>query len=325
MDDLTTLLREAVEDVEPTDRRAELHERVAVAARRRRRRYVVTGSLLAAAVVVTGVTVATRQSDDPGPHFDGPPKAIDRTRDHRPAYALYYLGKTPQGTRLFREFRDGPGPESTPAAALSLLQSAPTDPDYRTLWPIGTFSDAQVVNDVIDVEVADPASVGNQLDGMSAGDANLSVEQVIYTVQASVQQQLPVQFTHDGSPIAQVLGVPTSEPLERAAQLDVLAWASISNPSDRRVVEGSFSADGQASSFEGNVPWELKDPDGTVVLHGNAQAFGYLDRLYPWATGPIDVSGLAPGDYTFVVMTDDPSGGAEGAGPTVDTRTVIIK
>jgi len=33
---------------------------------------------------------------------------------------------------------------------------------------------------------------------------------------------------------------------------------------------------------------------------------------------------LAPGDYTFVVMTSDPSDG-EGGGPTVDTRTVIIK
>jgi hypothetical protein len=324
MDDLTTLLREAVEDVEPTDRRAELRERVAVSSRHRRR-YAVTGGLLAAAVVVTGVAVAVRQSDDPEPEPVSPPTAIDRSRDHRPAYALYYLGQTPQGQRLFREFRTGPGPTMTPAAAISLLQSAPDDPDYRTLWPTGTFSDAQVVNDVIDVEVADPTSVGSRPDGMSASDAALSVEQVIYTVQAAVQDELPVQFTHDGSPIAQVLGVPTSEPVARAAELDVLALASISDPTDRRVVMDSFSANGVASSYEGNVPWELKDSDGIVVLHGTAQAFGYLDRLYPWATGRIDVSDLDPGEYTFVVMTDDPSGGAEGAGPTVDTRTVIIK
>ncbi len=33
-----------------------------------------------------------------------------------------------------------------------------------------------------------------------------------------------------------------------------------------------------------------------------------MDKLYPWET-EIDVSDLAPGDYTFAAMTDDPSGG----------------
>ena len=148
---------------------------------------------------------------------------------------------------------------------------------------------------------------------------------MIYTVQAAAGDSLlPVQFVHDGNPVAEVGGLPTSEPLDNAPQLDVLALASISVPADRRVVEGSFSANGRASSFEGNVPWELRDADDNVVREGSAQTFGSVDRLDPWATGPIDVSDLDPGEYTFVVMTDDPSDG-EGPGPTVDTRTVIIK
>jgi hypothetical protein len=72
------------------------------------------------------------------------------------------------------------------------------------------------------------------------------------------------------------------------------------------------------------VPWELRDPDGNVVREGTTQTYGWEDHLYPWATGPIDVSDLDPGEYTFAVMTADPSDG-EGPGPTVDTRTVIIK
>ena len=324
MDDLTTLMREAVEDVEPTDRRAELRELVAVSTRTRHLRYAITGGLLAAAVVVTGIAVGVRTSDGPEPEPSSPGRAVDRSRDYRPAYGLYYLGDTQLGRRLFREFRTGPGPEMTPAAAISLLQSEPDDPDYSTLWPADTFSDAHVDGDVIEVEVADPASVGNRLDGMSAADAKLSIDQVIYTVQAAVQEQLSVQFTHDGSPIAQMLGVSTSEPLARGAQLEVLALASISDPAERRVVEDSFSARGVASSFEGEVPWELRDSEGAVVDSGNAQSFGDVDRLYPWATGQIDVSDLDPGEYTFVVTTADPSGG-EGPGPMVDTRTVIIK
>jgi len=324
MDDLTTLMRDAVEDVEPTDRRPELREAVAVASRRRFRK-TLAGGLLAAAVVVTGVAVTINQTDHDEPEPSGPPRAIDRSHDRRPAYALYYLGDTPQGDRLYREFRDGPGPQTTPAAAISMLQSEPDDPEYRSLWPAGTFSDAQVVGDVIQVEVADPAGVGDLPNGMSPADAELSVDQVIFTVQGAIQQELPVQFTHDGSPLAQVLGVPTSEPLVAHEPVDVLALVSISAPSDRRVVEDYFSANGRASSFEGNVPWELWAPDGTVVRKGTAQSFGWEDRLYPWATGRIDVSDLPPGDYTFVVSTADPSGGTDHFVPTVDTRTVIIK
>lgn len=322
MDDLATLMREAVVDVEPTDRRAELLDRVAVASRQRRRRYTVGGSLLAAAVVVTGVAVATHQSDDAEVQPAGSSHAVDRSRDHRPAYALYYVGETPQGPRLYREFRTGPGPELTPAAAISLLQSAPDDPDYTSYWSPGQLLGAEVVGDVIQVDV-DP-SVTAAADGQPLDD--LALQQVVYTVQAAAGDVLlPVRFVHDGNPVAEVGGLPTSEPLGSAPQLDVLALASISDPTERRVVDGSFSARGRASSFEGTVPWQLRASDGTVVRSGAAQSYGWGDHLYPWATGQIDVSDLDPGDYEFVVMTDDPSGGAEGVGPTSDTRTVIIK
>jgi hypothetical protein len=319
MDDLTTLLREAVEDVEPTDRRAELRELVAASSKSRHLRYAITGGLLAAAVVVTGVAVAVQQSDEPDTPTTGSKRAVDRTREHRPAYALYYVGETPQGPRLYREFRDGPGPETTPDAAISLLLSQPDDPDYESYWSPGQLLGATVVNDVIQVDV-DPALVAE------APLNDLALQQVIFTVQAAVESDtpLPVQFVHDGKPVAEVGGLPTSEPLANVPQLEVLALASISAPSERRVVVDSFSANGRASSFEGSVPWELRAPDGTVVREATAQTFGSTDRLDPWATGQIDVSDLDPGEYTFVVMTDDPSGG-EGPGPTVDTRTVIIK
>jgi hypothetical protein len=317
MDDLTTLLREAVEDVEPTDRRAELRELVAVSTRSRHRRYAVTGGLLAAAVVVTGVAVGVRTSGEPETPPAGSKHAVDRTSERRPAYALYYVGDTPQGLRLFREFRAGPGPEISTDAAIEMLLAAPDDPDYTSYWSEGQLLGASVEDGVIEIDV-DPARVAGPLD-------DLALQQVIYTVQAAAGDALlPVQFVHDGNPVAEVGGLPTSEPLAHAPQLDVLALASINDPSERRVVVDSFSANGRASSFEGTVPWQLKSPEGDVVREGSAQTFGSTDRLDPWATGPINVSDLEPGDYTFVVMTADPSGG-EGPDPTVDTRTVIIK
>ena len=83
------------------------------------------------------------------------------------------------------------------------------------------------------------------------------------------------------------------------------------------MVSGTFTAQGRASSFEGNVPWSLRDDDGTVVREGFATA-GMEEQLVPWETEPIDVSDLAPGTYTFEART-------EGGRPFTDTRTVVIQ
>lgn len=321
MDDLTTLLHEAVEHVEPTDRLAELRARTRRPSRARW--YAVGGAVLATAAVVTGIAIAARPSSDPGPGPSNHPTATDSATAALSATPVYYIGSTPQGPRLFREFQQSPPLGSH---LLRLVESPPMDPDYSTPWPAGSFGDVVVRADLgqIDVTLAD-ASLHDRPAGMSAEMADLAIEQAIYSVQAVVQQRLPVQFRRGGNPVDQVLGVPTSEPLDRAPQNDVLALVNITNPSEGREVEGSFSAEGLANSFEATVPWQLRDPGGDVVLQGSAQAEGWMDRLYPWETEPIDVSDLAPGTYTFLAMTDDPSGGAEGAGPTVDTRTITIR
>jgi hypothetical protein len=319
MDDLGTLMREAVEHVDPMPRQRELWDGVNVATKRRTRNRTV-GGLLAAAVLVTGgVVAATHQHSGHEVSPSGPPRAVDRS-SARFVYGIYYVGQTPYGPRLYREFRAGSAKDKNLADALSLLEATPVDPDYQTSWHDGQLLGATVVNGVIDVEV-DPSTTG-PLEGVPGSD--LVVQQAIYTLQGVVGDRLPVQFMANGSPVAEVFGVPTGEPLTQAPELDVLALVSISDPSDRRVVEDYFSARGVASSFEGNVPWQLEAPDGTVVEHGNATSFGSEDHLYPWATGHIDVSGLDPGEYTFKVMTDDPSDG-EGPGPYVDTRAIIVK
>jgi len=240
--------------------------------------------------------------------------------------SVYDLGGTPQGTRLFREFRREPGDSAGIEDALRALSATPDDPDYRTLWPRDAFQGGFVDYDggLITVLLRD-GSLHDRPAGMTAEEAALSIEQVVYTVQAYAQQRLPVSFQVEGQPVDQVLGVATSEPLSQGAEVDVLALVSISSPSEGRVVEGHFSADGVAMSFEGTVPWELRDADGTVVDSGFSTGTFDPEHLTAWETGDIDVSDLAPGTYTFVALTDDPSGGAEGPGATSDTRTVTIR
>ena len=333
MDDreLSTLLSDAVADVEPADRLAEIRARTAPHASRRGW-YAAGGTLLAVAAAVTAIALAANQdsprAEDPGPVASQSPDSTTPTPQMSVSPA-YYLGETPMGTRLYREFRrvegDAEGAAPLPTA-IQLLELPPDDPDYRTPWPVGAFETARVIGDgvdpLIEVLIADE-TLRNRPADMSDVEAAIAVEQVIYTVQAVVGERLPVQFRLGENPIDQVLGVQTNEPLVAAPQLDVLALVNISNPSEGLEVQDSFVADGRASSYEGTVPWQLRDERGAVVRQGFAQA-GMDDHLVPWETEPIDVSDLEPGSYVFVAQISDPSDG-EGPGPFEDTRTIVVR
>ncbi len=119
-----------------------------------------------------------------------------------------------------------------------------------------------------------------------------------------------------------MLGIDTSAGIKAAPQLDVLNLVNVTTPEEGATVSGSFTATGVASSFEATVPWEIRQGD-QVVKKGFSTAEGWLDKLYPWEA-EVDVSDLAPGEYTFVAMTDDPSGG-EGFGPSEDSKTITVE
>ncbi len=59
------------------------------------------------------------------------------------------------------------------------------------------------------------------------------------------------------------------------------------------------------------------------MLDGFATAEGWVDKLYPWETD-VDLSGVAPGSYTFAALTDDPSA-ARVPGPFEDTKTITVE
>jgi hypothetical protein len=319
-DQMSTLFHEAVDGIEPTDRLGAIRQQTHGPSRTRW--YVAGGAVLAAAAVVIGVGIAVQPSTGPGPGPSNEPTAVD-SGPPSTAIAAYYYGQTPQGPRLFREFHQTKSQDHL-TSALRWLTAQPLDPDYHTLWPDASFKGGWIdYEGGLATVLLNDTSLRDRPAGMSASLARLAIEQVVYTVQAAAQQRIPVQFQVDGNPIDQVYGVPTSEPLANAPELDVLALVNISNPTEGRVVEGSFSADGVASSFEGSVPWELRDAAGAVVRSGTAQGT-MEDHLTPWETGPVDVSDLPAGEYVFEARTDDPSGG-EGGGPMVDTRTVVVR
>jgi hypothetical protein len=314
------LLTDAVSDVEPAHRLTEIQARTAKPDRRPRW-YVAGGAVLAMAAAVTTFAMVTNLGGDDGtdPDLAPSPTAAVEMR----AVPAYYLGETPKGPRLFREFANLDVSIPKLDASLTLLENGPADPEYTTAWGPGSFDSASVRGGVIYVDLADESLHDRPAD-MSQADAQLALQQVIYTVQGAVGQgRLPVQFRLNGNPINEVYGEPTAEAVSELPQLDVLALVSIIDPAEGTTVSNSFTAKGVASSYEATVVWQIREPGGAVVLRGFATADGFMDKLWPWET-EIDVSGLEPGTYTFVALTDDPSGG-EGPGPTYDTRTIVVE
>lgn len=338
-DRLTELLSDAVSDVEPPHRLDSIRNRTKVTAMSASKnsgrpwRFAVGGAVVATAAVIAAIAFAGGNlgltgSDDPGPATEtsGTPRPSEPTASSSETVtpspitvAAYYLGETPRGVRLYREFTRVEA-DSDLSATVEALTRTPSDPDYATAWDSTSLTAASYDGDVIEVVV--DSSVRERPAGMSEEEASAAVQQVIYSVQAATQTRSGVQFRSADGPMDQVFGVPTSEPLAEDPPLDTLALVNVTTPEQGSSVSGSFTASGVASSFEANVPWEIRD-GSEVVASGFATAEGWMDKLYPWST-EVDVSDLAPGEYTFVAMTDDPSGG-EGGGPFVDTKSITIR
>lgn len=304
-----------------------------------------TASVLAGALLALGLLAGC--GDDSGDPGDGPrtptssatteatdsttdatteaattgPTGDPTTSDEAAAVPVYYVGDTPGGDRLYREFTRVAGVEPLVGAAAAVTEGDPVDPDYRTLWPGGRFASVTQEADAILVEV--PEASWLKPGRLDRAQARLAVQQLVYTLQGVIGKRLPLEVQYDGKPATSLLGVDASAGLKAAPQLEVLAFVNITEPAEGTAVADRFVAEGRASSFEATVVWELQDTSGKVVLDGFAQAEGWMDKLYPWQT-EIDASKLPPGAYTFVARTDDPSDG-EGPGPTEDTKRITVQ
>jgi len=211
------------------------------------------------------------------------------------------------------------------AAVEEAVAGTPDDADYRNPWPDGARAgQVSFDGDIITVSL-EPADLGGpELGlhdlpaGMSKAEAQIAIEQVIYTVQAAFQQgRHPVQFLINGERTDTVLGVPTSEPLSQGQDFDVLAMVWIIEPAEGAKLQSPFKVSGLANAFEANVQWELMQGDALVDS-------GFTTARECCTMAPYSFKVTAPpGDYTLVVHDSDPSDG-EGFGPTYDTKNITV-
>jgi hypothetical protein len=241
----------------------------------------------------------------------------------------YFVGYTPRGSRLYLEQQDLEGTDPLEAAAGSLVEAEPRDPDYRSLLPRGSLDlGAAIATQRGGGTVAFSVTLGSHRwtqrpRGMSPAEARLAVQQLVYTLRAAAGEgpkAARVEFRLDGHTVP-FLDVASG--VKAAPRLRTLALVNVLAPVDGTVVTGdTLSASGLADSFEAHVPWQVLDDRGRLVLNGFTTAKGWGRRLYPWEAS-VDISTLQPGTYAFLAKTSDASG-REGYAPTVDTKTFRV-
>lgn len=325
------LLLEVSDGVEPGDRLGAIRTATARGRRTHRGWRVAGGAGLVAASVVTALaltTGGTHRASEPGTAQQGTATATGSATDPDPAtprvVPVYFVGDTPGGPRLYREFLTPTGGVSAETFALdAALHGDSRDPDYRSPWPADASAGAYAMSSDL-IRITLTGDLHDRPAGMSADDARLAIEQVVRTAQGVFGQgRVPVQIALDDGPTDQVLGVPTSEPLGNAPDLSVLAHVSLSDPSEGQVVDNDqpFVVRGAANSFEGNVVTRIQRWEGTEVVAEEPTIAGtYENKLFPFEV-TFDLSSVPPGDYVVISRTDDPSG--EGKFDT-DTRRITV-
>jgi hypothetical protein len=343
------LLDEAVSDVEPREALDSIHARTRATSARRKRSWLLGagGAMVATAATVAAVTALAPDSTPDSPDAPGPaastsitppertsPEATARPTGSPPAPSttqtvpVYYVGETSRGPRLFREFhRVHTGGDPLRAAVREAVTVPPADPDYRSDWPTGTavntsFDGSGNTGQISIGLYNEGTDLRRRPAGMSAEDAAMAVQQLVYTAQAATQTRAPVQFylTRRGSSKDRtdtILGVPVSEPLAQGDPADVLAQVWVIDPAEGAAVRAPFTVSGVAAAFEANVQWELRQGD-RVVKEGFTTAKECC-TMAPYAF-EVDVP---PGEYTLVVHDSDPSGG-EGLAPWQDTKQLTV-
>ena len=297
-----------------------------------------------AVVLASGLSLSACSDDaDPTPASESSEQSPEPTRTGKPkpteeptqeqttepssepagsAVPAYFAGDGTRRTVLFREFHRVEGDPLLEAARLVAGGGEPDDPDYRTLWPQVEISSVTATDGVLLVEIPSDGFT-ERPDGMTRRDAKLAVQQLVYTLQGVQQERIPVVIERTDTEPA-LFGISTETGFEAASALRTLNLVNITSPAEGATVTGdTLKVTGVANSFEASGPCRLLQDGAEVALEGY-QSDGWMDdRLFPFEV-EIPLQGVT-GEVVVQCETDDPSGGAEGNGPAIDTKTITVK
>jgi spore germination protein GerM len=242
---------------------------------------------------------------EPSPVTTAPPApspSVTPTSGLRPV-SVYYVADTTNGLRLYRETHMRPRtPGVVRDAVAAMLEEAPFDDDYVSLWAPGTrVLGAKIDGDVAIIDLSKEAAVAN---GGSAA-AEMAVGQLVWTVHDAATSIRAVRILVEGKAPADFWGaLALVEPVERAPSENVLGpvWLDVSPGAELRRGQ-KFG--GEATVFEATVSWEWLR-DGKVVEEGFSTAEEGAPGRGAWSA-TVDVP---PGDYVLRAFAESAQDGS---------------
>lgn len=204
---------------------------------------------------------------------------------------IYYVGAD---RRLYREFRDLPTQEDRLVTAVAaVLNVAPLDPSYGSLWAGGQVNSAEVVGTRIIVDIS--ASAFQTF--TSRQSAATAINQVVYTAIGAVgdaADKRSVQILMDGSPNLPVIGAPKADFTRDGLRPLGLVWLSSPQAgAELPAGEVTFSGLQQTTVDNATLNWQVLGDDGKVVRDGTVMATGNDAGWRSWRVTAV----LAPGRY----------------------------
>jgi len=208
---------------------------------------------------------------------------------------MYYVGKTNNGLRLYREFRSIMTTDDLGLYSLrSLLKNKhhPIDMDYFNLWGNGS-----VVNSVrysgskatVDIAVV-PLKVGAEAE-MRA------IDQLVWTLTANHPATSTVSFTSGGKSFESFAGhVDARQSFSRELHYDVLAPVWIDQVAS--MLTSPVIMRGTACTFEAGVHWQLFR-NGELIRENLVTASGACPIRGAWS---VNLGTLRAGQYYFVAQ-----------------------
>lgn len=231
------------------------------------------------------------------------------------AVALYFVGDTAQGLRLYREFHRATTGTSPITTALSkLFTSKPLDPDYTNLWP----ADSKVNS--VDIK-SDVATIDLTFSSLNVGSESemRAIDQLVWTATAAEPSVKKVRFTKDGKTVESFAGhVDTRGDFAREPSYEVLAPVWITSIDEGGTTKSPLTFGGLAQTFEANVEWEVRQ-GAKIVARGATTAGEAAPARTPWK---VTVSTVSPGTYTIRAFT---SSAKDGSLVAEDSKRIVVR
>lgn len=315
-DDAATIIAQALQEradaVDPPERLAEVLAAANRSAggrpRRLRFRWMVVAALVA---LLTGLTlpVLVPQLSLLGRVSPSvPPPTVTATHSPNVAPSLptmqrdlpiYYVGTD---HRLYREFRDLPTQDDRLATAVgAVLNVAPLDSSYSSLWAGGQVNSATVMGSRIVIDISAPAFATFTTRAL----ADAAINQVVYTAIGAVGDQTggrTVQILIDGSPNLPVIGAPTSDFTRSGTTPLGLLWILTPMPATP-VAAGELVIRGyqQAVLADTTINWQVLNSDEKVIREGRVAATGNDGGWRSWVAAVV----LPAGEFELRVWTSE--------------------